>query len=118
MKTETRDRIMEALLTTTSMTKAAEAAGVSRRTVKRYLADADFSEEYEDRRKTLVKEAAAALQHSLSAAVDTLYEIVSTGSASERLSASRMILEYGLRYTELHDLAARLVAVEEVLKDR
>lgn len=118
MKTATRERIMTALLSTFNETKAAEAAGVSTRTIRAYLADKSFSEEYETRRKALVKDATEHLKKALSSAVETVHEIMRIGSNSEKLTACRMIFEYGLKYTELYDLAERLDAVEEAMRDR
>lgn len=118
MRADTRDRIMQALLTQPNITKAAEAAGVAPRTMRRYLADKEFSDEYEARRKALVQDATDQLKKALASAVDTVHEIMTKGANSEKLTACRTILEYCLKYTELYDIAARLDAVEEVLKDR
>ena len=118
MSTGTRDRIMAALLSTVTEKQAAEAAGVAPRTVRAYLADKDFSDEYEARRKALVKDATENLQRALASAVDTLREIVDLGSYAERMNAARLILEYGVKYTELYDVAARLEALEDAVKER
>lgn len=118
MKPVNRERIMNALLTTFNEKKAAEAAGVTPRTVRAYLADREFAEEYEARRKALVKGATEQLKKALASAVETVHEIMTAGSNSEKLTACRMIFEYGLKYTELYDIAERLDAVEEALKGR
>ena len=118
MSTGTRDRIMAALLSTATEKQAAEAAGVSPRTVRAYLADKEFSDEYEARRKALVKEATDQLQRALSSAVEAVRRIVTEGSNAEKLTACRTILEYGLRYTELYNIAARLDALEDAAKER
>ena len=118
MRPGTKERIMTALLSTFNEKKAAEAAGVTPRTVRAYLADKAFSEEYEARRKALVKEATEHLKKALSAAVETVHEIMRAGSNSEKLTACRMIFEYGMKYTELYEIAERLDAVEEAIKDR
>lgn len=118
MRHGTRERIMTALLSTFNEKKAAEAAGVSTRTIRAYLADKSFSEEYEARRKALVEDATEHLKKTLASAVETVREIMTMGSNSEKLTACRMILEYGLKYTELYELAERLDAVEEAMRDR
>lgn len=118
MKPSTKERIMVALLSTISVKKAAEAAGVAPRTVRWYLSNEDFAAEYEARRKALVKDATDNLKKALASAVTTVHEIMQIGSNNEKLAACRMIFEYGLKYTELYDYAARLEAVEEALKER
>ena len=118
MRASTKERIMQALLSQPNAKKAAEAAGVTTRTVRAYLANKEFSDEYEARRKALVQDATDQLKKALSSAVDTVHEIMTKGANSEKLTACRTILEYCLKYTELYDIAARLDAVEEVLKDR
>ena len=112
MRQSTKERIMAALLSTFNEKKAAEAAGVSPRTVRQYLSDKDFAAEYEARRKALVKDATDNLKRALASAVETVHEIMTVGSNGEKLTACRMIFEYGLKYTELYDIAARLDAVE------
>ena len=118
MSTGTRDKIMAALLSTVTEKQAAEAAGVAPRTVRAYLADKSFSDEYEARRKALVKEATDQLQRALSSAVEAVYKIVTDGSNTEKLTACRMVFEYGLKYTELYNLAGRLEALEDAVKER
>ena len=118
MKPSTKERIMQALLTQPNAKKAAEAAGVTTRTVRAYMADKSFSDEYEARRKALVQDATDQLKKALASAVDTVHEIMTKGANNEKLTACRMIFEYCLKYTELYDISARLDAVEEVLKDR
>ena len=118
MSAATRDKIMAALLSTPNKEKAAEAAGVTSRTVRAYLADKEFSDEYEARRKALVKDATDQLQRALSSAVESVRRIVTEGSNAEKLAACRTILEYGLKYTELYNIEARLDALEDAAKER
>lgn len=116
-KTETKDKVMAALLCSLTEKEAAEKAGVTDRTVRNYLADKDFYEEYRGQRRQLVSKATGALQKSMVAAAVTLDCIMRNSDKTvERMAAAKCILDYGLRYTELNDLFDRVDAALEVLK--
>ena len=112
-----RERVLAALLTCSTETEAAEVSGVADRTVRRFLADADFRRELSERRLALIDGAAGALQAKISAAIETIGEIMQNEKAkpTDRLAAAKAILDYGIRYTELYDLAKRIAAIEEVI---
>lgn len=103
-------KALQALLTHPSKTEAAEAAGISVRTLQRYLADESFQEAYRDAFQDLVTDATRQVQQSLSPAIKALRSIVEDEgeNASARISAARALLEYGLRMTELSDILGEL----------
>lgn len=107
-------RVMEALLTHSTKEAAAQAAGVNRSTVDAYLTDPDFRSEYEERRRCLLDAVCSSLQSAMSDAVQTLTEIMSNAenAPQARIQAARSVLEYGVKLTELTDLAARVEALE------
>lgn len=98
---------------------AAQAAGVNRATVDAYLADPDFLNEYNARRRWLLDAACSSLQRAMADAVDTLTEIMHSAQSAPqaRIQAARSVLEYGVKLTELTDLAARVEALEEAAKE-
>lgn len=118
--TQKQTLVLEALLTTSSKEAAAAQARVSRATVDAYLADPDFIAEYNTRRRGMVDAACTALQASLCAAADTLTEIMkdSQNGPNSRIQAARSVLEYGVKLTELTDLAARVEALEAAQRER
>lgn len=110
---------MAALLACPTQEQAAQAAGISTRTIRDYLQDPVFCREYERRRQELVISATAQLQQSLAAAVAALRDIVGSEQSSDsaRIAAARILLDHGLKYTELCDLIQRMEAVESIVRE-
>lgn len=83
-----------------------------------YLQDDDFVREYDLRRQELIRAATAQLQQSLSVAVAALRDILQDDetSTTARIAAAKVLLEHGLKYSELYDLFRRLQAVEATLQ--
>ena len=108
------EKILAALIANRSVPEAARAAGVSERTVYSRLADDDFRAEYEQRRRCTLDTACKTLQSALTDAVDVLTNIMKDADTSpqSRITAARSVLEYGVKLTELTDLAARVAALE------
>lgn len=108
-KDATRERVMAALLACITEKDAAEMAGVSARTVRNYLADAEFYEEFIEKCRNLVQTTTTTLQRSMIAAAATLDIIMrNSPKLDDKMRAAKYILDYGVRYTELTDLYARL----------
>lgn len=109
---------MAALLTSSTQAEAADKAGLSERTIRSYLSDPGFAAEYAQRRQELLTAATAQLQQSLAAAVAALRDILQDdeNSATARIAAAKVLLENGLKYSELCDLFRRMEAVENALK--
>lgn len=118
--TQKQVRVLSALLSTPSKEAAAAEAGVSRQTVDNYLADPDFRAEYNAQRSSMVDAACTTLQAALTDAASTLTEIMKNteNSPGSRIQAARSVLEYGVKLTELTDLAARVEALETAQKER
>ena len=112
--TPNKEKALAALLTQPTQEMAAAEAGIGPRTLRRYLADPEFQEEYKKAFSGLVTEATRQAQQSLSAALSTLREILedSSQAATARIQASRSLLEYGLRLTEITDILRDLEAAE------
>ena len=112
--TEKQARALAALLSEPTQAAAAKKVGISARTMRRYLAEPDFAEAYQQAHTQLVENATKQIQRGLSSAVDTLYEIATDKNAGKtaRVSAARALLEHGLRYTEAVNILERLQALE------
>lgn len=112
--TPNKEKALAALLTQPTQEMAAAEAGIDPRTLRRYLADPEFQAEYKKAFSGLVTEATRQAQQSLSAALSTLREILedSSQAATARIQASRSLLEYGLRLTEITDILRDLEAAE------
>ena len=104
-----RERVLAALLSCSTEREAADRAGVSEKTVRNYLADESFKAEYAARRRALVDGAAGMLQKGMIEAVATISDVMRNASKPlERVAASKVILDYGIRYTEISDLYDRV----------
>ena len=112
---------MAALLTSDTQADAAEKSGLSVRTLRGYMSDPAFAEEYNRRRLEQVTDAARQIQNRLQAAVAILADIMTSDkpitAARERIVAARSLLEFGLKYTELADIMTRIKALEERIED-
>lgn len=117
--TEKQARALAALLSEPTQEAAAKKVGISARTIRRYLAEEEFSEAYRQAHAQLVENATKQMQRGLSAAVDTLQEIATDQDAakSARVAAARSILEQALRYTEIADIMGRIAKLEELAGD-
>ena len=111
---EQQQQAIIALLASGSTDKAARAAGVTPRTVYRWLADPTFELVYRAARREAVQAATAALQRASADAVVTVVAIMRSRTAppAVRLAAARTILELARESLELDDLQARITALE------
>lgn len=112
--TPKQQRAIEALLTEPTVQAAADAAGVSKATIFRWLGDSVFAEVYKDLRGQLLESTLTALQQASGDAVKVLREVMndSTAKGSERVSAARCTLEMALRSREILETAERLADLE------
>lgn len=115
--TPKQNKVLAALLTAPSKAAAAQAAGISPRTLRDYLADPTFRQEYQKAFAGLVEDATRQAQQAISPALSTLREIVEDKGedAQARISAARAILSNGLRLTETTDILTRLDELERTI---
>ena len=112
--TPRKEKALAALLTHHTQEEAAEAAGISPKTLRRYLKEPEFQESYRAMFAGLVTDATRKAQSSLTPALDTLREIAvdRKQGSNARIQASRVLLEYGLRLTEVSDIMEQLQELE------
>lgn len=113
-----KEKAMAALLSSDTQAEAAAKCGISDRALRGYLADPSFNAEYQRRKRQLVSDATRQIQASYRSAIRALRDIVDNGGTtpSERISASRALLEYGLKFTEINDIMTRLEDVERAIE--
>ena len=106
--------LVASLLEQPTIAKAAKAAGMSERTAFRRLESEDFRKMYDDERTKIITAATGRLQAAIGRAVDSLAEVLDseTAPAAAKISASRAILEYGLKYGEMVDILRRIERLE------
>jgi transposase-like protein len=112
-----QERAIVALLSNSTIKRAAKSVGVDDATLWRWLQDKDFHTAYRTARRESVSQAIARLQQASSEAVNTLREIVKDKEqpAPARVSAAKAILEFSIKAVEIEDMAERLAQVEAVL---
>lgn len=115
--TATQARALEALLTSPTIEKAAQATGVDKTTLHRWMKQPDFAQAFRAAKESLVESALTGLQAISGEAVEALHNELSNPLAkpSERISAARAILEYALRHREEVEIDKRINAIEEAL---
>lgn len=106
--------ILAALLSNPTVREAASICGMSETQIYARLRNKSFKEKYDEARKELLEQNTAALQSHISAAIDTMGEIVSDPEASQqvRLNAAEAIIRNSLKLTEQTDIITRLDALE------
>src|SRR5262245_65257988 len=92
-----REEALAALLSTTSIEKAAQKAGLSERTLHNWLTEPEFLGAYRDARRRVVEGAVARLQKAAGAAVRCLKRNLSCGTPGEEIRAALGILDHALR---------------------
>jgi transposase-like protein len=115
--TPIQERAIVALLSNSTIRRAAKAVGVDDGTLFRWLQDKDFHTAYRAARRETVTQAIARLQQASSEAVNTLREIVKDKKqpAPARVSAAKAILEFSIKAVELEDMADRIAEIEALL---
>jgi hypothetical protein len=113
-KSRKRDQAIAALLGANTITEAARAAGIGEKTLRRWLAEADFQAAYRDARAQAVTGAVGRLQGLLSKAAGTLERAMDSGSPGVEVRAAVAAFDLAYRGAELLDLAERIAALEAV----
>ena len=110
-----RERVLNALLTHTTVQAAAESIGLPLRTMYSVMAKAEFKEELREHRQKVVEASCTALQTNMGKATDVLVEIMhdETQPARDRVAAARSIIEFGIESAKFVDILPRLEALEK-----
>ena len=110
-------RFVVAMLTAATIAEAAELAGVSERTARRYLSNPAVRRALGQALDDALTQAAGQVVNAMCAALTTLEEIHGDGEAptGARVSAARAILEGGPKLREALDLSQRLAELERLI---
>lgn len=112
MTTTNRPAAVLALAQGRTNGQAATDAGVSARTVLRWLEDDDFRQEVEQTRTTLLRVAVGRLAAGATLAVDALVDSLTTEKGQARVLAARTLLDACLKLRESLELEERIAALE------
>jgi oligoendopeptidase F len=106
-------RGLSALLASPTIRQAAEQSGIPEKTLHNWLRDTTFAAEYRAALREAFQHAKGTLQQGSGRAAAELVRLsVSAKSEAVRLGASRAVLEFAIKATEIEDLAARVAALE------
>ncbi len=108
-------RAITALVATSDAAAAAKAAGVSLRTVRRWMTTAAFNEEVANAESELVRGAARRLGHLADKALGVLESVMNDKDAADspRIRAATAVLDTCLRWRAQVSLEERLSALEK-----
>lgn len=115
-KKSNQEKVLHALLNTSSIAEAAKMCGLSEKTIYRYLEDADFQKQYRKARRSLVETSISQLQRATAEAVETLKRNLHCENPAVEVRTAQIILEAAYKGVELIDVEERLEALEDAIK--
>ena len=92
-KENNKEKALTALLESASIIEAAQTSGLSEKTLRRYLEEKEFSDEYAEARRQIVESAVSALTASANEAVETLRRNLSCDNPQAEIRAAQLILD-------------------------
>jgi hypothetical protein len=119
-KERDNERLIEALLSTNSLSAAAKKAGVSKRTVLRRLEDQEFQAVFTKAKRDVLKRATAILTRNSGKAAVTLGQIFQgkpVENQSARVSAAKATLSLAIAALTFEDIDERLRKLENQTDD-
>lgn len=96
------EEIIAALMANSTISKAAEAAGISSRALYDRMGERDFKAQYAAAKAAVMRQAVFAVNTRLSEAIDTIAEIMHdpANNPAVRLQAAQTILNNAAKFTE------------------
>jgi len=112
-------KLLTALLDESTISKAAEKAGITRATAYKYLQDKDFQRELNRRRSECVGDAVRYLQSKLALCNETLVKIIKSDDTSDqvKINAINAIYSNCKSMTETAEIVVRLENIEKAVDD-
>jgi hypothetical protein len=107
-----QENALNALLASASITDAASKCGLSEKTVRRYLDDAEFQKEFRAARRMVFEQNIVRLQSLHTGAVDTLERNLNCENPSVEVRAAQIIIEGNRKDFETLDILERLEVLE------
>lgn len=112
--TSNEERALSALLTSKTKLEAAEKAGITDRTMRRYFEKPEFCQRYREAFAGVVQDATRRAQQLLEPALSTLQTVMEDEEipAQARITAAKSIIDYSLKLTEQADILEQLRELE------
>lgn len=108
-------RALAALLVSNTKQEAADLAGVSKRSISRWLADKSFRAALSEVQSQLLDQASARLAGLQSDALAKLSDLLHSDKEHISIKAVDMIISYSLKFIEMRELERRLSDLEAQL---
>ena len=105
--------VLTALVAGATRAQAAAKAGISDRTLDRWVAEPGFRLELDTARRAAFNEGLAVLRGAVAKAVETLADLLNSKREAERRHAASELLSFAFRAHEAGELEARLAALEK-----
>jgi DeoR/GlpR family transcriptional regulator of sugar metabolism len=111
-KENNKEKALTALLESATITEAAKRCGLSEKTLRRYLDDAEFQKEFRAARRVVFEQNIVRLQSLHAGAVDTLERNLNCENPSVEVRAAQIIIEGNRKDFETLDILERLEQLE------
>jgi len=112
MKTANKEKSLAALLESATITEAAKKCGLSEKTLRRYLEDAEFQKEFRVARRVIFEQNIVRLQSLHAGAVHTLERNLNCENPSVEVRAAQIVIEASRKDFETFDILQRLEILE------
>ncbi len=112
MKTANREKAIGALLESATIVDAAQKCGLNEKTLRRFLADAEFQKEFRAARRVIFEQNIARLQSLYAGAVDALKRNLNCEIPSSEIRAAQLVIEGNRKDFETLDILSRLEVLE------
>lgn len=109
---ENKEKIIVALLSSSTIKEAAKKAKVSERTIHRALEDATFTAEYRAARRSVYEASLGQIQSSVGEAIKTLNDALKSENDSVKVRSAQIILDYSVKSFEQTEITERIEALE------
>jgi hypothetical protein len=109
------DATIHALLTAPTVGKAAEIAGVSETSIRKWLKEPSFRQKYRETRQSMFENAIGTVQAKMLEGVKAMWSLVlnEANPATARVQAFRVLAEMAFKAQDLSELEERLEALEQ-----
>ena len=117
--TPRQSQAVEALLREANVSRAAAAAGVNERTLRRWLEEPGFRSAWMSARRDAFGQAIGLTQRYAPVAVATLVKVMNDAAvaANAKVTAAGILLKFGREGIEIDDLAERVANLERAAKE-
>ena len=117
--TQKQTAFLQAMLKESTVSKAAEAAGISRETAYRYLKDSDFVTELNKLRTECLNDTVRFLQGKLTLCSEQLVKIIESEDAADqvKINAINTVFTNFKTMYETAGVVARLEQIEQYMKE-